>query len=1080
MIPKHEIDHLKENASILTVAERIGLSVKRYGATYKCCCPMHKEKTPSFVIYEQSNRYVCFGCGESGNVVDLVMKVKNLSFIEAVKYVAEVENYTLSDDYEESADDYNRRMKAESIIDINKMALAWFCSQLHANKDAESYAKGRWNADTIKKWNIGYAPDDFNALYNYLRSEKKVSYESLTSHPLFGVSQKGSVYCKFRGRIMFPVFSTGGDPIAFCGRYIGADKDQPKYINTSETENVYTKGNTFFGLNFAHKQVIKSREIILVEGNPDVVKMHEIGIANVVAACGTQLTDKHIAMLKKYDCNVVMMYDNDNDKADSNPGQQAAESNGERMAKAGINVYNITLHAKDGEKADPDTFFESKGQFTTYSRENKMPYILFLAGRLKGACTDPTTTAATIERIAKLLVGKSESEITGYIDKLCKIIPPKKMWNSTLKSLLKQQEEEERINEHGFNEEQMKMINLYGFFVRNNSYKIIRSQDGGYEEVSNFIMKPLFHIESSTAAKRLYRIENSLGLVRDIEIAQKDLISKAAFCTCVESRGNFLFTGSERDLGKIKAYLYENTKTCSLIEQLGWQKDGFWAWCNCIVTKDGNIIPIDELGTVKYGSQWYYIPGLSSTTKNDVNFYQFERKFINQESDASLFVFADKTRAAYGDNGVVALCYYFAVLFRDILFQKFDGFPLLNIFGQKGTGKTKLVTSFLRLFGERDKGVNLDSATPAALADHISHCRNAMVHIDEYKNSVDYNKIDMLKGVYDGTGRTRINIDKDRKKETTNVDCGVVLTGQEMTTADNALFSRVIYLTLNNTKFSASQRADFEELKEYEKKGLTNITNQLVTLREVVEKNYDINYEQVREEIRQLVNTKEIETRILENWLMVLALFKTISPHIELPYTYAEVLPIFTAGLERQNDAVKDSNEIGNFWRAVESMLANGDIEEHYDIKIGINKINFKLWKGQGKDRRQTTYTQHFDVVYINPDRIFNSYARLQKATKDKHANIMNEESLRHYLMHQDEYMGDAATAFRLPTKNRQNPNGGIEYIGCEVVKQLHKTSRALVFNYQKLIENYGINLSITQQYTDETRNKEEFIPEDI
>ena len=1069
MIPKTDIDHLKQNASIVDVARSCGIEPHKAGSIYKCCCPLHNEKTPSFVLYPNSNRYVCFGCGKSGNAIDLVMEVKKYSFAEAVKYVAEVVHYELQDDYQESDEDRQRRTKAESIIEINKIAMQWFVGQLKLSPHAESYANGRWKADTLQQWSIGYAPDDFGALYNYLRNERKIKYDYIVQHPLFAVSKNGSVYCKFRDRIMFPVFSAGNEPVAFCGRYIGSDPKSPKYINSSDTEDVYTKGDCFFGWNYAWREAHRLDEVILVEGNPDVIKMHEIGVTNVVAACGTSLTKKHIAMLKKHVANVVMLYDNDNKADGSNPGQQAAENNGSAMMAEGLNVYNITITAKEGEKQDPDTFFKDRKHFEVFYQNNKKPYVVFLAERLKPRCTDPTSTASNIERIAKYLVGKSDSETIGYIDKLSKIIPPKKIWGATLKNLTRQTEEETRINEHGLTEEQLKMVQMYGFFVRKNSYKIVRSQDGAFEDVSNFVMKPLFHIESSTAAKRLYRIENNMGLVRDIEIAQKDLVSKSAFCTCVESRGNFLFTGNDRDLGKIKGYLYENTKTCVQIDQLGWQKAGFWAWCNGIVTPDGNMIPIDELGTVQYGGQWYYLPGLSSTTKNDLTFYQFERKFINQESDASLFVFADKVRAAYGTNGIITLCYYFAVLFRDILFAKFDGFPLLNIFGQKGTGKTKLITSFLRLFGERDKGVNLDSATPAAIADHISHCRNAMVHIDEYKNSVDYNKIDMLKGVYDGTGRTRINIDKDRKKETTAVDCGVVLTGQEMTTADNALFSRVIYLTLNNTKFSAQQRADFEDLKEYEKQGLTSITNSLLTLRETVEKNYDTNYETTKEEVKQSINTREIETRILENWVMVLAVLKTIDSHVELPFHYADVFPIFTKGIETQNAAVKDSNEIGNFWRAVESMLTNGDIETEYDIKTYLNRTNFKVVKGMGKDRKTVTYTQHIDVVYINPDRIFNSYARLQKATKDKHANIMNEESLRHYLMNQDEYMGEAPTSFKVPTRNRQNPTEGIQYTGSEVAKTLRKTSRALVFNYAKLIENYGINFEISRQEDPDT-----------
>ena len=157
--------------------------------------------------------------------------------------------------------------------------------------------------------------------------------------------------------------------------------------------------------------------------------------------------------------------------------------------------------------------------------------------------------------LAKLLLTREEGERMGHIDQLAKIIPPKKVWNAAIKQA--SQKTTKELNSQGFTKEQQEMIDDYGFFIRQHSYHIIANQDGGYRQVSNFELEPLFHIESTINAKRLYRLTNNRGVTRELEIAQKDLVSLSAFKTKVESFGNFLFTGSDSDLNKVKAYLHK-------------------------------------------------------------------------------------------------------------------------------------------------------------------------------------------------------------------------------------------------------------------------------------------------------------------------------------------------------------------------------------------------------------------------------------------------------------------------------------------------------------------------------------------
>lgn len=1081
MIPLDQIQYVKQEADLKKVVESLGVELRRAGANWVGRCPFHNEKTGSFTVHPRNNHWKCYGCGEGGNAIDFVMKKKGCDFIEAVKYVADIIGYTLTDDYHETAEQRQVRERKMEQVDVNKLAVVWFQNQLKANKQALAYVKERgWNDDTVQQWEIGYAPSDWNALWDFLRKEKKVPYDVLTRSTLFKQNKNGTgYYCRFRDRIMFPILSTGGEPIAFSGRIVPWYQVEPgekvaKYINSTGDEDdrntIYVKGETLFGWNFARAEASKLGEVVLVEGNPDVIKMHQLGIRNVVAACGTALTKKHAAILAKTVSRAVLLYDSDS------AGQKATEKNGKVLLESGVMAYTLTIpdtvDEATGEvaKQDPDTFFENADHFRDFAKMRKS-WFVYVAEKRKAAMgddPDPTEVSGVASELAPLLLKREEGERMGHIDQLAKIIPPKKVWNAAMKQADRKQTRE--VNEQGYTKEQVAMIDEYRFCEKNNGYCMQRDLEGGYRVVSNFVLQPLFHIESTVNAKRLYRMTNNKGLVQDLEIPQKDMVSLAAFQTRVESAGNFIFEGSNSDLMTIKRYLYEHTKTCKEVEQLGWQREGFWAWSNGILDEQNEFRTLDDLGTVEVRKQWYYLPALSSFYKADTQLFQFERRFIHTGSSADLHTLASKMLTVYGDNAVVGIGFYLTTLFRDFIFRRFNSFPILNIFGQKGTGKTEMAITLLKLFGNHGDGLNMTNSTLPAMADHVSHCRNALVHIDEYKNSVEYDKIEFLKGLYDGTGRSRMNMDRDKKKEMTPVDCGIILTGQERTTADNALFSRVIYLTVSQTVFSAEQNAAYEDLKKYEKQGLTCITNELLAQREYVLANYEKQLANTKEELRQATDTRHIEGRILQNWTMVLAMLRTLDGRVALPFDYGKALSVFVNGMERQNGEVKSSNEIANFWVAVETMLTNGDIETNYDLKLYFGKSDVTAYKGSGVNRQPINYSQPLDVVYLSTSRVFKLYAKLMKGTKDNKSSIIDEGSLRHYLTAQDEYMGECVKQFRVPTRLRDNPNNGKSFTESgQQVTALQKANRSLVFNYAKLVENYGIDLNVESQVDEDS-----------
>ena len=1041
MISKQHIDEILLATDLLSVMKDSGIAMRKSGKwLYVGNCPFHDEKSGSFFVNIKTQRYYCYGCSESGNAISFLMKKRGLTFVEAVRELAK-KCSILIEEYTPSKEEEKKERLRTGMLEVYKEAASFFISRLEENTKALDYARSRFKSETIELFSIGYAPDDFNALYRYLR-QHGFGIDFLEKCDLFRKKKDGGLYDFFRNRLIFPIFDISNHIVGFSGRDLGNDPKTPKYLNSSETP-IYSKGKTLFALNFAFKEIRKSDCAVLVEGYADTIKLHELGICNVVSSCGTALTDEQIGIIARFTKNFVLLYDSDT------AGQNAAEKNGKRISEAGHNVYVLTIPSgQDGKKQDPDTFFSSKEQFEEFSIENKQEFFSRLAAQA-AEHSDPMQRPFIIKDIARLFLSRPESERSNLIEHLSKIIPSKTLWLKVVKELEAEKKTHNSIKEISFDgrtNEQNKSIEKYGFYIEKNSYHFYSAKGESFFQGSNFVLEPLFHIISTINAKRLYRIRNEFGVVRVLEYAQKDLISIAAFRLKCESMGNFRFDAGEYGLSKIKAHLYEHTKTCKEIMQMGWQKEGFFVWANGI-TADGEFVAISDIGMVEYKNENYYIPALSSFFETEINLYQFERKFQHLPGTINLSQYAEILFKVYGENAMVGLCFYIASLFRDIIVTSFRFFPILNIFGPKGTGKSELAVSLLKLFGDLPVGLNMTNSTIAALADHVSHTKNALCHIDEYKNSVEYDKIEFLKGLWDGVGRNRMNMEKDRKKEMTAVDSAIILTGQEMTTADNALFSRVIFLSVTQTKFTDVEKVRFENLKKTEKAGLTQITHALLSFRPVFSEYYISNYNAASVDILEYIDKGSIEDRILKNWLVLLAAYRILNDKINLPVSYVQTVPLFAKMIERQNKEVFAGNEVSDFWNIYQELFSSGLIEKDYDLNIK----DVAEFKAQGKHIERP-----MRVLYMNPIRVFSLYAQMKKNNQEKK---LPKDTLQHYLQNSDEFLGIQQRRFRKPMRNLQEREVTKEMPGNGTVAFEYERPYAWCFDYDKLVERMGLNL---------------------
>ena len=345
MIPQ---EYIQEVVARNDITEVVGQYVKlrRRGRTYTGLCPFHNEKTPSFTVYPDTQSFYCFGCGAAGDTIGFVRKISNLSYVEAVKQLASRAGMPMPEE-----DDKESRQRSR-LLEINRCAARYFYEQLNEKTPEAAAARRYWKEKrglsdaAIRRFGLGYAPEDFGGLLHYLR-RRGFTEPELESSGLIKRSAKGNLYDIFRHRVMVPIIDVRGNIIAFGGRVL--DDSKPKYINSPETM-VYHKSRTLFALNIAKKST--SKRFILCEGYMDVISMHEAGFDTAVCACGTALTPEQVKLLSEYAEEVVLSYDSDE------AGQKATERSLGLFANSPVKVSVLKI---PGAK-DPDEFIRTYGR----------------------------------------------------------------------------------------------------------------------------------------------------------------------------------------------------------------------------------------------------------------------------------------------------------------------------------------------------------------------------------------------------------------------------------------------------------------------------------------------------------------------------------------------------------------------------------------------------------------------------------------------------------------------------------------------------------------------------------------------
>ena len=402
MIPRETIDRVFAAARIEDVVSDY-VSLKRRGANLIGLCPFHNEKTGSFTVSPSKGIYKCFGCGKSGHAVGFVMEIEQCGFADAVKQIAKKYHIEV-EEREMTPEEQQRQDDRESMFVVNEFANKWFQDQLWDTDEGKaiglSYFRERGlREDTIRKFQLGYSPERGNPLVKALKN-KGFAEKYIVNNPetnigtgVCGKSDDERLYDRFRDRVIFPIHTVSGKTVAFAGRILKKNDKVGKYVNSPDSL-IYSKTNELYGLFLAKQAIAKADLCYLVEGQMDVISMHQAGIENVVASGGTALTKSQIRLIRRFTPNITVLYDGDA------AGIHAALRGIDMFLEEGFNVKVVLL--PDGE--DPDSFANSHNasDFINYIQQHQTDFIRFKGKLLsEEAGRDPQKRANLIKDVVE-------------------------------------------------------------------------------------------------------------------------------------------------------------------------------------------------------------------------------------------------------------------------------------------------------------------------------------------------------------------------------------------------------------------------------------------------------------------------------------------------------------------------------------------------------------------------------------------------------------------------------------------------------------------------------------------------------
>ena len=1023
-------------ADIVSIISHYCPDLKRAGSMYECRSPFSEDKTASFKVSPAKNNFVCYSSQQKGDGIKFVKIKERCEFLEAVRIIAGITGIVLE---EEKQTEDQIRIKANKeqmhllIANVAREYQKQF-NQLPATHWAKKMIADRQiNEETLINFSIGYAPEGWQFVTGPIIDNGR--FEVGKSIGLINVKD-GKSFDFFRNRVMFPLEDVNGNVVAFGGRC--ADDDPAKYqgrkyINSKESD-IYIKSKVLYGLYQAKHSIAKAKTAVLVEGYTDVTALHQHGCDIAVASGGTTLTTDQAKLLMRFASHVIICRDNDGLDAQGNEkgGVKAALRDIDILLAQGFKVSVVIL--PEGE--DPDSYSRKIDNITDYIINNAEDAVQWKTMKLYNKeANDPDALSEAVTEVSKMLFCiKDDIKRNAYTDTCRKLLKqPAKFFKEKIEQLAKDAEskaEKKGVVDAGVADE----LGLpegadFKEFMQNRFVTVsnacwFRGRDGFFKG-TNYKIEPLFHVYGKSDNKRLCEVINEHGYKKLIDFNTADFVSRQKFEEVLLNEGFFI---QFENFGANHFTLMKNTVLANFImayelKTLGWQKEGFFAYADCVyhqgILKQVNNYGIVQLETgIKKESEYqedikhFYSPSCSEMYKHmrdDDDPYENDRYFVYKKSPVALHTWMKQMYEVYDKKAVTGIAFLFATVFRDIYLKRYQFFPHLFLSGEKGSGKSKFGESLVALFLYKQEPFDLNSGTPVAFYRRLSRIMNAPTMLEEYHDNVDDKIFQPIKGAYDGRGREMGKATGDNRTTTTKVNCSLIIVSQYLSARDdNSLTSRslVEHFIKPQENFTNEAIEKYTQLKKWEEEGLNSLLTEILQLRPLVEEKIHTVYAEINKQLKRELKNNEYQERMLQNYVALLTPLKILWNEFKFPFTYEDVYHQFKNAILDSSDLIIESEGLAEFWRTLEYLL------DRKPYPLLVDGIHFKI------DIPQTLLLQsrkgEKDHVWNNSDREQILMLRLNAVHQLYHkevstregAELIGENTLRNYFKSKKYFIG--------------------------------------------------------------------------
>ncbi|MGC4034444.1 MAG: DUF927 domain-containing protein [Chitinophagaceae bacterium] len=479
--------------------------------------------------------------------------------------------------------------------------------------------------------------------------------------------------------------------------------------------------------------------------------------------------------------------------------------------------------------------------------------------------------------------------------------------------------------------------------------------------ISNFTMKVLFLLESTTCPKRIVEITNMQGKKIIFEMPADAMTSCESFSKILERKGNFIFSGNKASLFALKQVLFQDERKAIQIEYLGYQrKFNLFAFSNGVFDEKGSFHPIGKDGTVEVDGNIFYIASANEIIEGSEQVeLQNQRLFQHKTGTCSFEEWVSLFQEVFNENGIIGLSYFLASFYRDVIFDELNCFPHLFLAGKPQSGKSTFRRILMNFFGHEQTSIHCGiGSTQKALSRKLAQLCNAFISCEEYKNDIDKKLIETMKGVYDGEGYERAVKSNDNQTFTTSVKSALIIAGQELPTKESSLFTRLILLEFNQTEFASSQQAKLAELIKISEKGLTHIVGELLIHRSLIRAKFQEVLQLLIRYFKEKFKRENISDRVIINYCAVLAPLYIFQDENIYKFSFLtdKSIDLFEQVIRQHVSHLKATDELNEFWQTLKLLIETSVLRENE---------NYLFKTIEGKNciciRWETTYDKYLE-----------------------------------------------------------------------------------------------------------------------